>query len=188
MSWLSKGLSSMGSFAKKGLSAVNYVGNKASGLAHFALDNKYAQAALATDPELQIAVNGGLASADGFLKESNSLENYLSPPPPPKKPSYDGLEKTRPKKKAEPSSETMGSGRIMTPTGAPPMKPKRPDWSFDQGYLGKGGFNAGRNNTSTGLAPPKPTRPSWSFEENARSKAIKPIKPKRKKSNRYASA
>jgi hypothetical protein len=196
MSWLTKGLSSLGSFAKKGLSAVNYVGNEASSLAHFAIDNKYAQAALAVDPEMAIAVNGGLASADGFLKESNALETYLTPAEEPAKSSSDGLEKKRPtvglskkqKDRERRRMEEIGSGRILPPTGAPPMKSgKRPDWSFDQGYSGKGGFNSGKGNLTFGIAPAKPYRPDWGFVEGSRRVTADPT-PKSRKKKRYRSA
>jgi hypothetical protein len=81
----------------------------------------------------------------------------------------------------------MGAGRVMPPTGAPPMKPKRPDWSFDQGYLGKGGFNSGKGNLTYGITPAKPYRPDWGFVEGSRRVTADPT-PKSRKKKRYRSA
>jgi hypothetical protein len=67
-------------------------------------------------------------------------------PDKPAKPSYGGLEK-KPEYRPAVMPPGYRDGLLLDPKK--PKTPKRPDWSFDQGFI------SGRPN----MAPPKPTKP-----------------------------
>jgi hypothetical protein len=145
-SWWSKALKSAGTFGQKALGTFNAIGSTASSLAHTALENPMIQGALAADPEVLAGVMAAVEGGDALLTGTKDFESWMTPAKTPDKsakPGYGGLEK-----KPEYRPAVMPPGYISGGKKGP-KHPKRPDWSFDQGYT------SGRTN----MAPAKPTKP-----------------------------
>lgn len=70
----SKLVSGAASFADKGWGEVNAIGQKVSDIAHTVVDNKIVSGLLASNPEIDRMVRGGLAVGDGVLGVSKVAE------------------------------------------------------------------------------------------------------------------
>jgi hypothetical protein len=162
MGWFDKATSAIGSLGSKAVSTFNYLGNKASTVAHAVLDTDMAKAALATQPELGASIYGALEGGDALLAGTNEFEKFITPDK--KVPDRGSIQKPKPRP-PKPTKPPMGwdpyAGYINSGQGRPkgPPKPERPAWTY-------GGINEG-------VYTPKPKKPSPPSSGGAKKKRRK---------------